>query len=177
MEETFFLDNPKRMKAVSHPLRLGILRLLLQGNKTNEELAKALNVASGKLYFHTKTLLDVGMIELAETRVKGSIVEKVYKPTFTSFYQPPGDGVAEPVLYSTVSEGARLYFSTWQEIGEPLASGCNYILYHSEANQEILMRKFKDLIEEFKATAIDSDIPGSRALSLTMLLHRLTQDE
>ena len=111
MEETFFLDNPKRMKAVSHPLRLGILRLLLQGNKTNEELAKALNVASGKLYFHTKTLLDVGMIELAETRVKGSIVEKVYKPTFTSFYQPPGDGVAEPVLYSTVSEGARLYFS------------------------------------------------------------------
>jgi DNA-binding transcriptional ArsR family regulator len=177
MEDNFILDTPERMKAVSHPLRLGILKLLAEGEKTNEELASALGVASGKLYFHTKKLLDVGMIELATTRQKGSVIEKLYRPTFRSFYQPPGDGVSDPVLLATVVEGVRLYENTWREIGEPLAYGCNYILYHSEETQKELLQKMLALMDEFQEKAIAPTVPGARALSLTTLLHRLTKDE
>lgn len=177
MEDNFILDTPERMKAVSHPLRLGILKLLGEGEKTNEELASALGVASGKLYFHTKKLLDVGMIELATTRQKGSVIEKLYRPAFRSFYQPPGDGVSEPVLLATVVEGVRLYENTWREIGEPLAHGCNYILYHSEETQKELIQQLLTLIADFQDKAIAPTAPGARALSLTTLIHRLTKDE
>jgi len=39
---------------------------------TNEELAHELGVPSGKLYVHTKKLLDAGLIISAGSRQKGS---------------------------------------------------------------------------------------------------------
>src|SRR5687768_884360 len=76
MQEQFILKTTAHWKALSHPLRVAALRLLGDRAMTNEELAQALCVESGKLYFHTKQLLDAGLIELVETRAKGPITEK-----------------------------------------------------------------------------------------------------
>ena len=64
-------------KALAHPLRCGVLSLLANRQMTNEEMAKALGVESGALYFHTKHLLTANLIELAGTRPKGPIIEKL----------------------------------------------------------------------------------------------------
>src|SRR5579871_3932829 len=88
-EDTFFIRTQAHWKAISHPLRLGIVRLLRQKAMTNEELAHALGVASGKLYFHTKQLLDAGLIRFVGTRQKQAITEKLYRATNMRFRLAP----------------------------------------------------------------------------------------
>ena len=173
MAEDFTLDTPARMKAVSHPLRLGILRCLREGDRTNQELADALDEPSGKLHFHTKKLLDAGMIELAGTRQSGSIVEKLYRTRVRSFVQPPGDGRLEPKLMSILREGLHLYETSWRETGEPYHYGGQYIHHHSAASEKALVADLLALMDRFQSESVDPATPGARALSLTTLLHRL----
>src|SRR5476651_1264141 len=82
------LDSMAQAKGLSHPLRVGILRRLIEEAHTNEELADQLGVASGKLYFHTRKLLDLGMIALVGTRQKGPLTEKLYRATARRFTLP-----------------------------------------------------------------------------------------
>jgi DNA-binding transcriptional ArsR family regulator len=173
MQEDFVLDTPARMKAVSHPLRLGILRCLREKEMTNQEIADTLDEPSGKLYFHTKKLLEAGMIELAGTRQSGSIVEKLYRTRVRSFIQPPGDGVDVPKLWAILQEGMHLYETTWREIGEPYHYGGQYIQYHSAETEQELVQALLALMDRFQTKAINPAEPGARALSLTTLLHRL----
>ncbi|MGC4045018.1 MAG: helix-turn-helix domain-containing protein [Armatimonas sp.] len=173
MEDTFVLDTPERHKAVSHPLRLAILRLLLDEEKTNEELATELGVASGKLYFHTKKLLDVGMITLVGTRQKGSVTEKLYRATARGFTQPPGDGVKEPKSMAILREGLALYQATFEEIGEPRSISGHWSGYHTPENEREFRRLMLALIEEFQERTVPHGTPNARALSITVLLHAL----
>ena len=174
MAEDFTLDTPARMKAVSHPLRLGILRCLRDGDRTNQELADALDEPSGKLYFHTKKLLDAGMIELSGTRQSGSITEKLYRTRVRRFLQPPGDGRLEPKLMAILREGLHLYESTWRASGEPYHYGGQYIQYHSPESERALVGELLTLMDRFQSESVDPATPGARALSLTTLLHRLS---
>lgn len=173
MAEDFILDTPARMKAVSHPLRLGILRLLRDGDRTNQELADALDEPSGKLFFHTKKLLDASMIEISGTRQKGPIVEKLYRTRVQNFFQPAGDGQLEPSLMPILREGLHLYETTWRESGEPYHYGGQYIQYHSAETEQALVQDLLALMDRFQTEAVDPRTPGARALSLTTLLHRL----
>ncbi len=173
MEESFLLDTPERHKAVSHPLRLGILRLLHDQARTNEELATALGVASGKLYFHTKKLLDAGMITLVETRQKGSVTEKLYRASAHRFVQLPGDGIDEPSMLPVLREGLILYQNTFTELGEPRATGGHWFLYHSPENEREFRRQLLALIEEFQARAVPPGDPNARLLAVTLLLHAI----
>jgi DNA-binding transcriptional ArsR family regulator len=172
-QEDFVLDTPARMKAVSHPLRLGILRCLRDQELTNKELADALDVEAGKLHFHTKKLLEAGLIELAGTRQNSAIVEKLYRSRVRSFTQPPGDGVNAPKLWDILQEGMHLYEVTWRESGEPYHYGGQYIQYHSEETEQELVRELQALMDRFHTIAVGPDAPGARALSFTTLLHRL----
>lgn len=61
-------DEPEMLSrtfaALGSPLRLKLLRELLQGPKTNLQLQEALSISSaGQLYHHLKELLAVGVIE------------------------------------------------------------------------------------------------------------------
>jgi DNA-binding transcriptional ArsR family regulator len=174
MEDSISLDSPARWKAVSHPLRLGILRQLLAGPQTNEELARALGVASGKLHFHTKKLLDAGLIVPAGTRQKGAITEKLYAAAARGFSTPTADPSAEPSLMPLLRAAAQLYQSTWQEFGDPYYHGGHYILYHTEQSERELIGRLLALMDDFQAHAVDPETPGARPLALTQLLHRLT---
>src|SRR5579884_2077607 len=90
-QDTLYLTTPLQWKAMSHPLRLAIVRLLRVRAMTNEELAREIAVASGKLYFHTKMLLQAGLILPAGTRQKGAIIEKLYRATAMHFQTEPGE--------------------------------------------------------------------------------------
>ncbi len=61
-------DEPEKLShtfaALGSPLRLTLLRELLQGPKTSQQIQEALGVSSaGQLYHHLKELLAVGLIE------------------------------------------------------------------------------------------------------------------
>lgn len=175
MEDKFEVTTARHWKALSHPLRLGILSELRVGERTNEELAKALNVESGKLYFHTKHLLSAGMIELAGTRQKGPITEKLYRAVADRFHAPPPstDGDRPPFL-DMMSAALTLYQSSWLEDPEHLKNlhgGYHLAVALPKERVREIVGQIKQIVDT--AIAENTENEGAVPLAMTILLHEL----
>ena len=161
-------------KAFAHPLRQAILaRLATHGDQTNEELAVALGVASGKLHFHTVRLLDAELITLAATRQKGAITEKLYRATATRFVAPPAQkGGNTPPLRNAVAAGLSLYESSWRESGglpDALELGFHLVLPQTVEARRRFAARLRALFDEFQTESVADE--SATPVALTMLLH------
>src|SRR5215210_5858338 len=68
------IDDPRYVKAMSHPLRVRILALLEERTASPVELAGWLGASLGTTAYHVRTLERIGLIELVhETRVRGAV--------------------------------------------------------------------------------------------------------
>jgi len=68
------IDDPRYVKAMSHPLRVRILALLDERTASPVELAGWLGATLGAVAYHVRTLERMGLIELVhETRVRGAV--------------------------------------------------------------------------------------------------------
>jgi DNA-binding transcriptional ArsR family regulator len=68
------IDDPRYVKAMSHPLRVRILALLDERSASPVELANWLGASLGTTAYHVRTLERLGLIELVrETRVRGAV--------------------------------------------------------------------------------------------------------
>lgn len=68
------IDDPRYVKALSHPLRVRILALLQERTASPRELAEWLGATLGTVSYHVRTLHDFGLIELVRTtQVRGAI--------------------------------------------------------------------------------------------------------
>ncbi len=68
------IDDPRYVKAMSHPLRVRILAMLDERQASPNQLAGWLGASLGTVAYHVRTLLQLGMIELVdETRVRGAV--------------------------------------------------------------------------------------------------------
>ena len=68
------IDDPRYVKALSHPLRVRILALLDERAASPVELAGWLGATLGAVAYHVRTLERIGLIELVrETRVRGAV--------------------------------------------------------------------------------------------------------
>jgi DNA-binding transcriptional ArsR family regulator len=68
------IDDPRYVKAISHPLRIRILAILSERTASPVELAEWLDASLGVVAYHVRTLYRVGLIELVkETRVRGAV--------------------------------------------------------------------------------------------------------
>jgi len=68
------IDDPRYVKALSHPLRVRILALLDERAASPVELAGWLGATLGTVAYHVRTLERMGLIELVrETRVRGAV--------------------------------------------------------------------------------------------------------
>jgi len=68
------IDDPRYVKAMSHPLRVRILALLDERIASPVELAGWLGATLGTTAYHVRTLESMGLIELVrETRVRGAV--------------------------------------------------------------------------------------------------------
>jgi DNA-binding transcriptional ArsR family regulator len=75
------IDDPRFVKAMSHPLRVRILAMLDERQASPNQLAGWLGASLGTVAYHVRTLLQLGLIELVdETRVRGA-VEHHYRAT------------------------------------------------------------------------------------------------
>jgi DNA-binding transcriptional ArsR family regulator len=178
MMESQAMGSADQWKAVSHPLRIGILGLLAREALTNEELAKALGVASGKLYFHTKKLLDAGLIAPAGTRQKGPLTEKLYRAVARRLTLPePVKGGEAPPLEPVLLAAVELYRATWHETGGlhgQTEGGYHLVLPHTPERRREFIERLQALVQDFQesAAAPDApDAPDATPLALTVLLH------
>jgi DNA-binding transcriptional ArsR family regulator len=86
MKSVTTIDDPRYVKAMSHPMRVRILAMLDERTASPNQLSGWLDASLGTVAYHVRTLLTLGLIELVdETRVRGA-VEHHYRakplPTF-----------------------------------------------------------------------------------------------
>ncbi len=171
--EQFVMQTPEQWKAFSHPLRLRILEALAREPRTNEELAAALGEQSGKLYFHTKKLLDAGLIVLDSTRQKGPITEKLYKSVARRFTAPvPVKGGKTPPLEQYLVAGLDLYRSTWAETGglpDQIEGGFHLVLPLDTKRRAEFVARLHALADDFREAG--SAAPDAQKIALTVLMH------
>ncbi len=71
-----------RLKAMSHPLRARVLRLLVErGVQSPNELARALKAQLSDVSYHTRRLQELECVELVSTRPVRGAVEHFYRAT------------------------------------------------------------------------------------------------
>jgi len=82
------IDDPRFVKAMSHPLRVRILAMLDERQASPNQLAGWLGASLGTVAYHVRTLLQLGLIELVdETRVRGAVehhYRAVARPTVSA---------------------------------------------------------------------------------------------
>ena len=74
-------DDPRYVRAMSHPLRVRIHAMLQERAMSPVQLAGVLGASLGVVSYHVRTLHSLGLVELVgETRVRGA-VEHHYRAT------------------------------------------------------------------------------------------------
>jgi DNA-binding transcriptional ArsR family regulator len=89
------IADVETLKALSDPLRLAILRVLMFDDtpvlavRSVKEIATQLGEPATKLYRHIRQLEERGLIEVAETRVVSGIIEHRYRSGQRSLFLDP----------------------------------------------------------------------------------------
>lgn len=72
------LIEPRLTKAMSHPLRIEILRRLQRGVVSSAELSDLLDAHHGVVSYHAKLLVQYGCLELVHCAPRGGAVESFF---------------------------------------------------------------------------------------------------
>jgi DNA-binding transcriptional ArsR family regulator len=72
------IDDPRYVKALTHPLRIRILALLEEREASPVQLAERLDATLGTVAYHVRTLQKLGLIELVATHQRRGATEHVY---------------------------------------------------------------------------------------------------
>lgn len=92
------IDDPRYVKALSHPLRIRILALLQERTASPRELAEWLDATLGTVSYHVRALYDFGLIELVRTtQVRGAIAHH-YKATVRPRISDEAWATAAPIV-------------------------------------------------------------------------------
>jgi DNA-binding transcriptional ArsR family regulator len=169
------VETEAQFKALGHPLRMTILRLLIERQMTNEELAQALGIDSGNSYFHLKRLLAVGFVRLVGTRQNRAITEKLYRAVARS-YRAASQVETEhkPAFWDALQTGIELLRTTAQlypDLFDRYYAAQHVTVSLTPEKAEWLVSALNDLAGE--AIRCHSDEPGTVPISLTGFVHAL----
>jgi len=78
IEAEFIIRDLDTLKAITHPLRLQILKGMKEP-KTVKEIAAVLNIPPTKLYYHINQLESHNIIQVVDTNIVSGIIEKTYQ--------------------------------------------------------------------------------------------------
>lgn len=78
-KKRYHISDLETLRAIADPLRMQVLELLEGQSLTVKQVAEKLGLAPSKLYYHFGALENLGMIEVAETRMVANMLEKTYR--------------------------------------------------------------------------------------------------
>jgi DNA-binding transcriptional ArsR family regulator len=73
------IDDPRLVKALAHPLRVSILRVLQSRVASPSEIAEEISAPLGNVSYHVRVLERAGLLKLVRTRQRRGAVEHYYK--------------------------------------------------------------------------------------------------
>lgn len=177
------LETTEQIRALAHPVRQRILRLLTTEPMTNKQLAQALDESPARLHFHVRELHQAGLIELVEERPKGGVLEKYYSAAAHNFrlhtsFSAPKRG--EGLLSDATLEAARQEFIRAAEYYDDAVP--NVLMGHQGARLSMEgLARVRELLaavdEEFRAAMqANEENEDQSTFALTYLLHPLPPD-
>ncbi|WP_285117090.1 helix-turn-helix domain-containing protein [Leifsonia sp. fls2-241-R2A-40a] len=161
--------TPQELKALSHPLRVRILRLCGDSELTNKQLADRLGVDPGTVYYHVRQLVAAGFLEPGEVRTgQAGALEKPYRSTGISWW------LSAPLEQSDLSHGLAPVDAFQQELAEAgpasIATYARFSLHLSPEDVAELDRRIVAVIDEYVETDRErSHLPAHGGM---FLLHR-----
>jgi DNA-binding transcriptional ArsR family regulator len=91
------------VKALGHPLRVRIVKILWERVSSPNEMAKDLDEPLGNVSYHVKVLHDAGCIEEIRNEPRRGAVEHYYKATLDSSLQLKGWQTVPPALRQSLA--------------------------------------------------------------------------
>lgn len=117
------------MKVLSDPRRNQILHLA-ESPVTVKDLAEEIEEKPSRLYYHVNKLLEVGLLEVVDTKLHGNLTEKYYQAKDNDvFYKGDLKMMAENMpyalaaLYNTLDPGVKLYEKALKAVQEQRREG------------------------------------------------------
>src|SRR4051812_29150078 len=156
------------VKALAHPLRLRIIRLLYDGPASNKELASKLREDPATVLYHVRTLNKTGFLAPAGTRpgARGS-VEKLYKSTGKSWKLDLDPGL--PAAASVQQATLDAFLAELRDAGpDAHLNTARLALVMSPEREAEFSRRLGELLDEF---ALDDDEGGER-VAIFYAMHR-----
>jgi len=80
------LVDPRIAKALSHPMRARILRILDERVASPNEIAEMIDERLPNVSYHVRALLDLGCIELVDTAQRRGAIEHYYRAVVRPFF-------------------------------------------------------------------------------------------
>ena len=161
--------TPKELKAMSHPLRVRIVRLCGDRELTNKQLADLLDVDAGTVYYHVRQLVDAGFLEPAEVRTgESGALEKPYRSTGKSWW------LTVSLDELDLSHGLAPVEAFQQELAQAgpasIATYARFSLHLSPEDVAELDRRIVAVLDEFVETEPErAHLPAHGGI---FLLHR-----
>jgi DNA-binding transcriptional ArsR family regulator len=106
------IDDPRLVKALAHPLRVSILRVLEDRVASPSEIATELSAPLGNVSYHVRVLERAGLLKLARTRQRRGAIEHYYRAagrlriTDRAWAQVPGI-IKNAMLGATLDQAVR----------------------------------------------------------------------
>src|SRR5687768_7365850 len=159
------LATPAEAKALAHPLRLRILRLCLDEELTNKEIADRLDKDPATVLHHVRLLVDNGFLAAGDPRRgKRNSRERPYLATRKSWVLDFGhestsiDVAAAEAFAAEFRDAGPGASVNWSRLGVRLRP----------ADRDELSRR----IDELVADMAERDDPDGEPLSLYLAVHR-----
>jgi DNA-binding transcriptional ArsR family regulator len=110
------IDDARYLKALAHPMRIRILAILKEEQRSPVQLADQLGASLGSVAYHVRTLYNLGLLELVGTRQRRGATEHTYRAREHPRFSDEAWDALSPVAKQ------RMLSAMLQQIGE-YASG------------------------------------------------------
>lgn len=107
MREALYIDDVERAGALLKPLRVELLRRMIEP-RTCTELGQELGETPQKIYYHVKVLEKADLVEKVSERRVGGILEGLYQAAARSYWVSPlliGAAGGEDAAHDQLSQG------------------------------------------------------------------------
>jgi DNA-binding transcriptional ArsR family regulator len=195
LKDIHVIDTIEALRALSDPLRLRILECLRAEPLTASQIARQLAEKPNKLHYHLTELERNGLVELVETRQKGNLLEKYYRPVApifrvdNSLFERASGEDALSVLYQNVATTLDLTAADLQaaiqsraitesEAARSLRTLLRWRLSAEDTDE--FRRRLNELILEFSARSRPDGAPAGGSpsrVALTIIFYALAPEE
>lgn len=85
MKKYFVIETPEQLRAVSDPLRIQIIIMLMKEALTGKQIGELLGHSASRMHYHLKELDAQGFVYVDRTEEKNGIIQKFYRASALDF--------------------------------------------------------------------------------------------